>query len=100
MSIQVQISGCHVARSLARGRRLVGVSASDLAIVLNLRRATGSSSPSLRPSLLPLSRSLFALNKQLPNAGSHLHAQPRCMSLCVCVLVCACRACEYGCVHV
>lgn len=98
MSIQVQISGCHVARSLAPGRRLVGVSASDLAIVLNLRRATATALGPSAPSLLPLSLSLFALNKQLPNAGSHLHAQPRCMSLCVCV--CACRACVYGCVHV
>lgn len=67
----------------------MGVSASDLAIVLNLRRATGNSSRSLRP-LSAASVPLFICFKQTTAkcrksfaCAASLH-----VSLCVCVGVC------------
>lgn len=69
----------------------MGVSASDLEIVLNLRRATGNSSRSLRPLCAP-SFPLFICFKQTTAkcrksfaCAASLH-----VSLSVCVWVCAC----------
>lgn len=101
MSIQVQISGCHVARSPARGRRLparVGVSASDLAIVLNLRRATGSPSLSLCPSLRLSAASFphFICFKQTTAKCRKSFACAASLPVCVCVQ----GVCECECVNV